>query len=352
MEAYIKDKLIARISSGTIRYKTASQILTLRPLSAETKYIGEEMYEEAYLSAQSEGLYNEVELMRMLLDNDLWSGPEEDRLVTCLKNLDEFKLKYFQIKFKENERKKVKEAIALTKTEILNLQNRKHKYDYLTCSGYAAAVKLRFLTAMSIHTTAPMFSSVYDYLDYDGSLINKVLMHLQENLISEVAFRELARTEPWRIVWNTRKACANVFDCAAVGFTDEQRQLVTWSIVYDNVHESSDCPAESIISDDDALDGWFISQRNKREKNDMESEKDRILNNPRLKDAHEIYLMAETAADAKAINAMNDDATQALVQKRIETVKKKGGTLHELEMPDTKQRLTIAFNERFKKHMG
>lgn len=347
MEIHTREKLISRIVSGTIRYKSPHQTITLKPPSLEIRYIAEELYSEALESAENEGLYSEQELMDMLLEQELWSVVEEDRLIACMKDLDELKLKYFQIKFKANERRKIKEAIALTKDEISKLQNLKHRYDYLSCNGYAASIKMKFLIGMSAHTiNGPLFKNETEYLDYDGSLINNLLLYLQENAINETMYRELARTEPWRIIWNTRKATFSVFNCCAAELTDEQRHLSTWSIVYDNIHESSDCPSQSIIDDDDALDGWFITQRKKREDVEEQSERERILKDPRLANAHEVYLIAQNHEDAKEINKLNTTAALSLRDKRISTVKQKGGTLNELEMPDTKQRLMVAFNER------
>lgn len=353
MEIHTKDKLITRIISGTIRYKTAHQIITLKPPSPEIRYIAEELYSEALESAENEGLYSEQELMDMLIEEQLWSVTEEDRLIACMKDLDELKLKYFQIKFKANERRTIKEALTKVKEEIGKLQNLKHRYDYLTCHGYAASVKMKFLTGMSAHNeNGPLFKSEAEYLDYDGSLINNLLLHLQENIITESMYRELARTDPWRNIWATRKATFSVFNVAATELTDEQRHLSTWSIVYDNIYESADCPSQSVIEDDDALDGWFITQRKKREDVEEQSERERILKDPRLANAHEVYLIAQSPEDVKEINKLNTTAALALRDKRINAVKQKGGTINELEMPDTKQRLLTAFNERYKNRIA
>ena len=39
--------------------------------------------------------------------------------------------------------------------------------------------------------------------------------------------------------------------------------IVIWSKMYDNVQESIDAPIQSVMEDDDALDGWFIVQNRK-----------------------------------------------------------------------------------------
>ena len=40
--------------------------------------------------------------------------------------------------------------------------------------------------------------------------------------------------------------------------------------MYDNVYESHERPNDKIIEDDDCLDGWFIVQRRKHEKDKNE----------------------------------------------------------------------------------
>ena len=44
--------------------------------------------------------------------------------------------------------------------------------------------------------------------------------------------------------------------------------------MYDNIQESMDCPTEDVINDDDMLDGWFIVQNRKREKDKKEKDVD------------------------------------------------------------------------------
>lgn len=56
--------------------------------------------------------------------------------------------------------------------------------------------------------------------------------------------------------------------------TINQRNLLTWSKIYDNVQESLECPSEKVIEDDDMLDGWFLVQKLERERERVERERE------------------------------------------------------------------------------
>ena len=90
--------------------------------------------------------------------------------------------------------------------------------------------------------------------------------YYNSNQISSEQFRSVARSEPWRSMWNIGKKQGNAFGKAACDLTKDQVSLSSYSSMYDNVYESSEAPDEKVIEDDDCLDGWFISQRREYEK--------------------------------------------------------------------------------------
>ena len=96
----------------------------------------------------------------------------------------------------------------------------------------------------------------------EDSFLDLILSKINEHRIDESEYRDLARNEPWRSYWNIAKS--SVFGIPVIDFSEEQKTLCVWSKVYDNVYESSECPPENCINDDDYLDSWFIIQRRKR----------------------------------------------------------------------------------------
>lgn len=344
-----KEFLVSRIMSGTIRLNLNNGIFVVRHPSPDIKYEATELYFNAYEEALADGLYSEDGLLCFLLNNGLWDDADEERLTGLEKDLEELKTKLCTLVFQSNEKAKVKQAIKLAKYAQHELLQRKHVYDYLGADGYAAIVKNKYVAGRTLYTGNGelVFPTSASYFTYSGPLIEDAIHYIATNTIAEADFREIARTEPWRSYWTCRKATGQVFPCTSIELSDEQKVLCVWTTIYDNIYESPECPDDEIIEDDDALDGWMILQKRKRDGGKAQHKADSLLKNPKIRGAQEIYLMANTVEDAKAIDDLNDPGAKATKRKREALLKKKG-VVHELEMPDTSQRLQQEITKRFK----
>jgi hypothetical protein len=100
------------------------------------------------------------------------------------------------------------------------------------------------------------------------------------------------------------------------------------------------------------LDGWFIIQRKKREKQRAESELDNTVQNEKIKNSDEIFLMAGSAKDAKRINEINDIGGK-MKKKQREALIKQRGEVSQNEFHDEKLKLnsqsTQMFKEKFRR---
>ena len=92
--------------------------------------------------------------------------------------------------------------------------------------------------------------------------------------------------------------------------------------MYDSVHESPDSPGDTVIKDDYMLDGWFIVQRKKREK--QQSEREFEQTNQKIAGAGEVYVMARNREQADKINNLNDPTANMIKKQRMATLKRKG----------------------------
>ena len=54
--------------------------------------------------------------------------------------------------------------------------------------------------------------------------------------------------------------------------TQDQKGILIWASMYDNIQEHMECPSDAVLEDDDILDGWFLIQRDKRKKEKLEQE--------------------------------------------------------------------------------
>tara|TARA_R110000751_G_scaffold176980_1_gene283208 strand:+ start:116 stop:496 length:381 start_codon:yes stop_codon:yes gene_type:complete len=86
--------------------------------------------------------------------------------------------------------------------------------------------------------------------------------------------------------------------------------------MYDNVYESPDSPNEKIIEDDDCLDGWFVAQKRKYEKDKKQQEVDSMIKNPKIANSQEVYVVAPDNQAAQEIYDLNDPAARNTIRNR------------------------------------
>lgn len=348
MDLQEKEILIYRILSGTIRLNSH----IIKPASIDLRYKAAILYKETYESSIDE-LYTEIELLDFLLDHDFWGESEQKRMEGIEKDLEELKYKLYYYNFQGKEKEKTKAAIAKANHELAKLHEQRHHYDYLGAAGYANIIKTKYLIARCLYNenNIALFPNDEVYFNYTGNLINDIIDELRANTISESNFRELARTDPWRSIWMIKKVAPIIPSCLEL--TDEQRSLMVWSSIYDNIYESPDCPSDDIINDDDKLDGWMIAQRRKRKKELAERKVDEVIGDARIKNADEIYIPVNSSSSrmtAEEVELLNDSNAAALKKRKLALMKRKEVT-REVEMPDAQEKLRTLMNQRYRESM-
>lgn len=115
--------------------------------------------------------------------------------------------------------------------------------------------------------------------------------------------------------------------------------------MYDNIQESLDCPNKEVIEDDDMLDGWFIIQSRKREKEKADRDFEASTNNSKIKNSSEVFVMAGDKNHVEKINNMNDITVKSLKKQREKIIEKRGLVL-EQELPDKKIEMQVLSNQQ------
>lgn len=152
------------------------------------------------------------------------------------------------------------------------------------------------------------------------------------------SIRELARTDPWRTYWNSGDI---VFNGPVCDWTDEQRLLVNFSKMYDNIYSNPDKPNSMIINDDDLLDGWLMDQQQNDEYN-RKGGGDIKNQHP---GANEVFVVAKSEEDIHQINQMND-MNAKVIKKQRQAVINKQGTASDLDFHDTKLDMEMQANQK------
>ena len=145
-----------------------------------------------------------------------------------------------------------------------------------------------------------VFSNWEEFNCSDEKLINKLINEAYLNSdINEANIRKLARSEPWRSIWISSCKVGNLFDKPQCEMSDYQKMLVSWSLIYDNVFEHPDCPGDSVIDNDEALDAWLKSQSDERAKQRDQNNADNFLKNDKIRNSGEVGIVVDSVEDAK-----------------------------------------------------
>lgn len=334
---YYVNRIISGVTKCKLRDVSLCNFnLLIKIPSRYHRYIANEIYNEVYDECLYEGMFSDDELKLFMLENELWMPEDEEKLVSLQKDIEELKVRMFESSFNTETLRVAKRVIHAAKADVQQLLERKHCFNYLSASGMSEIEKNKFLIGMSLsYLDGKPFLDEENYWSCPVFILEQALIINKQTRIDEAQMRWLARNDPWRSYWMTRKSEGNVFGLPAVDLSDEQKALVIWSTIYDNVYENPERPMDAVIEDDDVLDGWFISQKRKREKEVNQGTVDQLIGNEKIRNSGEIFIPATSKKDLERIASLNDTTADIVKKQRLKYVEKHG-EVTESQMPDTK----------------
>lgn len=341
METHKRDFFVARIRAGCIPIQMAGKRFLIHHPNEDIAMYSQEKYLEAYEYAQEEDLLSEQELLDFLIIQGIWSDVREDEYQRIAPgHIEYWKIELFQSTLKSNTRKKVKKYLKAAKEEYERLHELRHHYDYVTIDGYANYIRSVYL----IEQCTTLDGKPVDWSVYD---VAKVMGKYHTSLLGPDDIRELARTSPWAGLWGVLKSNRSTIFPGTL--TVEQQSLMSWSIMYDRINESPDCPSDDVIEDDDMLDGWLLVQKRKRDADRKRQEVESHVN-PRIANADEVFVPAETMADAQKIDLLNPQHVKRIKQSRMKQMEEHG-TVKEQEFKDVQRKRSMQMQEAFNKNV-
>ncbi len=338
-----KDKVVYKILCGYSKLAIAGDIFLIHNPTPYIKYLAEELYEELYDEYQRD-LMNEEELYDYLVDNEFWSQEHETKLKDFRQNIEKLQVQLFECHFRSAEKKEIRKLLKFTRERIKELIEERHKFDNLSAKGVATIAKNKYIIGLSVcdKYKKPLFNE-FNFIETPFPLLDRIIIEYNKQLVTTAQFREISRTEPWRQYWTAKEGVASIFPNNAAELTEEQLTLISWTRLYDNVFQHPKCPGDSILEDDDALDGFLIKDKQERDKDKEVSLLDEVTDNPRIKNADEVFIMADTEEDAKRINSLNTESGKNIKRQREQYIQKVGKT-GEKDLPDVRQRLQMEIN--------
>lgn len=336
--------LLYRILSGRLPVELAGERFLIYGPNASTRLNAEMVYNK-YLRDYSWDSWSDEDIFDILVINDLWDENKEETLTRLQEKVKELKIDIYNYRYQTDLRNKARVEIGEARSIIDKLLAERSQYYSYSAKGSAAIQKHKYLvgTCLFRESGEKVFAGEAEFWADDNTFLDDALAQYYANQITDVEFRKLARSDEWAAIFNSGQ---QIFPGAAVDLTDDQKNLLGWSRFYQNIRQYSPCPAESVITDDDSIDGWYALRAKDGEQAQAEADGDNLIKNEKIRNCQEVYLPVNTEEDAKKVYAMNSDYVNANRKKRILFARAKGRPVSELEMPDTKQELMMAVTRK------
>jgi hypothetical protein len=332
-KSFLYNQIISGLKFLTVdgvRYKLTSP-------SREIRLLAEHVYQDVIASLRFDDLMTDLQCQQALMKVGLWSPPDEESLKKLEKLLEDQKVRLYKSEFDVGSQAGIKRQIEGTKKAITRALSRKHFLDTSTLRYHAATVKQKFMIAMSLRddNNRPIYDEK-SFWNSKSTVLEKVYESLERSIITIEEYRHLALNDPWRSVWSAGKDKS--LGIASSDWTDEQRNMVAFSRMYDGAYQSPDCPSDAVIENDDMFDGWLIDQRRTRDK---EQSQRRVEVAGNWKDsAQEVFITAPTKEDAQNVYDLNDLTARMTIKERTEAIEKHG-VLEDKHLPDVKRSLMV-----------
>lgn len=355
MEFAEREFLLARIVAGCLpcnlrdRNTGRKRLYLLKTPSRLQRLIAQRVYWDAFHEAELDGVLSDKELRLQLIEDEVWDPKNDETLTSLEKDIEELKIRLFQMTFQSQEQKLSRKLLDKARDEYNRLASLRDSYSHTSVSGTAALARSRYLVGASLHypNGQPVFVDEDAFWRGDNSILEAVVEVHNKERIDEKQYRELARTEPWRSIWNARKAEGSVFGIPACDLSDDQKTLVMWTSTYDGIFEHPECPDDKVVQDDDVLDGWMLVQQRKRTKEREQSKVEQMLGSDKIRNSEEVFVMAQTPEDARAIDELNDTGAAITKRRRMAMIRQKG-EVDEREMPDSKLKIQQLISEKYR----
>lgn len=344
MEYYQREYFISRIVAGYLKMGD----LKIYSPTPEINYDANELYMNVYEDAKEYGVWDDQDVYSLLVFRGEWTDEDEENLTKKrpeeLETFQSMLLDAF-FRFKTTTFNKIKRSYLPTvKREIDRLYNIRHQFDSYTCHGAANQAKYQFIIE---NTTKTIKGKRYKF---NQPPLIQVVNYFNKNAIAPEVFRLLARTTPWVNIWSSAKMNGNPFGVYGANLSNEQQLLLMWTRIYDSMHESPECPPESLFEDDDLVDAWLASQHKKRQEEIKGMAADQISENEKIQNADEVFIPAQTVKDAQDVYEMNTPRNRRIIKDRFQKIQEKGFVKHQ-EFKDVQEKRMIQLTQEYNRHM-
>ena len=336
----IENKLYQIISSTYfIKYKNEEYKSV--PNTVEDKNRASILYQDIMDDIKYDNMITWEQAKIISQELGIWTVENDNSLKSLSNMLDSLKLELFINNGNPATVKGLKRKINSLKKGMEKSNDNKYALYVHTKQYYASNVKKDFLVGLSVRDKDNnKIILPEDFWLCDNPIIEMFNSRINKSFIPVPEIREIARSEPWRSMWLAQKG--DSLGVRSVEWTETQRLLVSFSRMYDNVYESTECPSDKVIADDDMLDGWFIKQKKDRDEAKQEKSTDHHFGNHKGGGRQELFVMARNQDEVNSILSQNDISAKNIIESRNQVMQNANGKeVKEQEMPDVRRDLRM-----------
>jgi hypothetical protein len=326
MDRAERERLIALISWGKISVNSTlndgSRVtIILRPATSEDLAMATIVYNEAYVFARTNGLMSEEEAMALYTNTGAWSSEFDAQIAGLKKDIYTMKRGLLDFLFNTDRLEKTRSAIRRAEKALVDKIEQRSSLLNDTIESYSAMAQQRYLIGCVAHMVDG--SKFFDDIDTSNehAIIKQlVTIFFLTSRYSERVLREIARTDPWRFMWNAGKIVSRIFNGNPIEWGYNQAELVRWSHLYDMVFDSYDRPSSLVVNDDDLLDSWIIRQNEKSDSSTKQKESEGILNISNTQSGRQEVFVVTDRNSASRVYDMNTPVARRTIKRNQEII--------------------------------
>lgn len=344
-----REKIVHRLLYGEYLFTIRGIQYKLVQPSPKIKVMADLYYDETIRKNRFGTWLKDRDCIAILVKNGLCSPNIDENIKKISERIDDLKVELYENLFKQTLFEKTQKTLNMVKAKHEEMIRIRHMLDHLTLNGYAEMVRRQFIICKTLYY-AEKNMLVWDDIDnIDYDIMELVIHESIKNVVGVTELREIARTDPWKSLWNVSKG--NPFSVPIGELTDEQKTVILFSQMYDNIAKHPECPPDDIIENDDLLDGWMIRERRKKEKDQMSKQIDERIGH-RHGESDELYIVAQgdtkekRLADINRINSLNTVEGKIIKAQRKQQLNKMGKVI-DAQFVDRKLQIQQASNEQF-----
>jgi hypothetical protein len=348
MKQHEREYFVCTLRSGAIPVRCEDAKLHILTPTIDILCDAEDIAATAFDEAYMNDIMSDDDMRIWMIEKELWTSADEQRVKGLAEDIKRLKKDVFNHRKNRQAVKESRAYLRIAERQRAELDIKRQEFSAQTLEGISTMAKWQWIVCQcSVVDGKP-----YDFSEGTFSESN-VLTAYRDSILDQDQVRELARNEPWKSLWATKEHTGvRLFSNHDREKSVNQQNIIVWSMMYDNIQESMDCPTDDVIEDDDMLDGWFLLQADKREKDREERAFEEKTQNDKIKNSDEVFVMSDRE-NARNVMNMNDVGGKVSIRQREAVLRRNAGrTTEQGEFADERMRASNQQHAMYKGKFG